>query len=307
MSKIISIKSITEMHRLTGLSDPKHPLISVIEEKELIEYNKRDHSEYIGTKLTSDMYCIMFKDKISGLLSYGRTSYDFQHGTLVFLAPGQVMEGHEYEIPEDSNTWFLLFHPDLIRRSSLEKKIDFYSFFNYEANEALHLSTEEQAYITDIVKRIKKEYSQNLDGHSHELIISNLELMLNNCLRYYDRQFYTRTSFNKDFVSDFESHLKKYFSSDLPIHKGIPMVSYFSEKLNMSANYLSDLLKKETGLSAKGHINRVLVEKAKSALLNSTDTVSQIAYDLGFEHPQSLTRLFKLKTGFSPNQYRNLN
>ena len=138
-------------------------------------------------------------------------------------------------------------------------------------------------------------------------MISNLELLLNNCLRFYDRQFYTRTGFNKDFVTSFEKLLKNYFTSDLPIQLGIPMVSYFSNKLNMSANYLSDLLKKETGLSAKGHINRILVEKAKSVLLNSTDTVSQIAYDLGFEYPQSLTRLFKSKTGYTPNQYRNLN
>ncbi len=253
------------------------------------------------------MYSIIFKDQLCGSISYGRTSYDFQKGTVIFMAPGQVMEGHEYDIPEDGNGWSLMFHPDLIRRSNLEKNIDSYSFFNYEANEALHLSAEEQEYVLGIVKQIKKEYSQNLDEHSHQLIISNLELLLNNFLRFYDRQFYTRTSFNKDFVSEFETLLKQYFLSGMPIDKGIPMVSYFSEKLNMSANYLSDLLKKETGLSAKGHINRVLVEKAKNALLNSKEPVSQIAYNLGFEHPQSLTRLFKSKTGCTPNEYRNLN
>ena len=217
------------------------------------------------------------------------------------------MEGHEIEIPEDTKTWFLLFHPDLIRKSTLGKNIDNYSFFSYEANEALHLSAEEQEYVFSIVKQIKREYSQNLDTHSHQLIISNLELLLNNCLRFYDRQFYTRTSFNKDFVTEFESLLKNYFSSDMPLMHGMPKVSYFSDQLNMSANYMSDLLKKETGLSAKGHINKILVNKAKNALLNSTDSVSQIAYDLGFEHPQSFTRLFKSKTGVSPNEFRNLN
>ena len=295
------------MFRLFGMEDLKHPLISVVEEKELKEQSKIDPSEYIGVKVTSDMYSIIFKDQLCGSISYGRTSYDFQKGTVIFMAPGQVMEGHEYDIPEDGNGWSLMFHPDLIRRSNLEKNIDSYSFFNYEANEALHLSAEEQEYVLGIVKQIKKEYSQNLDEHSHQLIISNLELLLNNFLRFYDRQFYTRTSFNKDFVSEFETLLKQYFLSGMPIDKGIPMVSYFSEKLNMSANYLSDLLKKETGLSAKGHINRVLVEKAKNALLNSKEPVSQIAYNLGFEHPQSLTRLFKSKTGCTPNEYRNLN
>ncbi len=305
MSNIMRIKSITEMHRLSGLDAPKHPLISVIEEKELKEFSKRDNSEYVGVKMTSEMYSIMFKGELSGSINYGRTSYDFQHGTLIFMAPGQVIEGHEYDIPEDSNTWFLMFHPDLIRRSSLEKNIDSYSFFSYEANEALHLSVDEQNYIFSIAKQIKKEYSQNLDGHSHLLIISNLELLLNNCLRFYDRQFYTRSSFNKDFVSQFDRLLKNYFSSELPTELGIPTVKYFSDQMNMSANYLSDLLKKETGLGAKDHINRILVEKAKSALLNTEQPVSQIAYGLGFEHPQSLTRLFKSKTGITPNQYRN--
>ena len=147
--------------------------------------------------------------------------------------------------------------------------------------------------------------SQNLDGHSHRLILSNIELLLNNCLRYYDRQFYTRSGFNKDFVSRFEKLLKEYFHAEKPVELGIPSVSYFGDAMNMSANYLSDMLKKETGESAKGHINRMIVDRAKSALLNSTISVSEIAYGLGFEHPQSLTRLFKSKTGMTPNEYRH--
>lgn len=307
MSEIFKIKSISEMHKLAGLKEPKHPLITVIEANDLRRFSKEENSEYIGLKMTWEFYAVMFKDKISGSLNYGRTSYDFQNGTIVFMGPGQVMEGHDFDIPENSKMWFLLFHPDLIRRSSLEKRIDTYSFFEYDSNEALHLSIEEQEYLAGIVKQIKKEYSLNLDNHSHQLIISNLELLLNNCLRYYDRQFYTRTSFNKDFVTEFEQLLKKYFSSNLAIDLGVPSVSYFSDKLNMSPNYLSDLLKKETGLSAKGHINKLLVDKAKSSLLNSTESISEIAYSLGFEHPQSLTRLFKAKTGMSPNEYRNSN
>jgi AraC-like DNA-binding protein len=258
-------------------------------------------------RISTDMYTIMFKDKISGSMNYGRNSYDFQHGTLVFIAPGQVIEAPEIEGEEDSHGWVLMFHPDLIRNSSLEDQMSSYTFFDYETNEALHLSQEEQLYLAEVIKQVKKEYSQNLDGHSHRLILSNIELLLNNCLRYYDRQFYTRSGFNKDFVTSFERLLKEYFKAEMPIELGIPSVSYFSDELNMSANYLSDMLKKETGESAKGHINRMIVEKAKSALLNPTFSISEIAYSLGFEHPQSLTRLFKTKTGLTPNEYRNQN
>ena len=305
MSEIIHIKSITEFHRIAGLPEPKHPLIGVYEDKEMQDQMKPEQMEYSGARFATDMYIIMFKDKIRGTMTYGRTSYDFQHGTLVFLSPGQVIEPPEYKIEDERHGWILMFHPDLIRNSTLERNLDAYTFFDYETNEALHLSKEEQKYLAGVVSQIKKEYSQNLDGHSHRLILSNIELLLNNCLRYYDRQFYTRSGFNKDFVTRFEKLLKDYYLAEKAIELGIPSVGYFSEIMHMSANYLSDMLKKETGLSAKGHINRIIIEKAKSALLNSTVSVSEIAYNLGFEHPQSLTRLFKSKTGKTPNEYRS--
>jgi AraC-like DNA-binding protein len=305
MSEIIQIKSITEFHQLAGLPEPKHPLIGVYEDQEMHDQIRPEQIKYAGVKFSFHMYTIMFKDKIRGSMTYGRTSYDFQHGTLVFIAPGQVIETPEYESEEESHGWIMMFHPDLIRNSALEKNLDAYTFFNYETNEALHLAMDEQEYLSGVISQIKKEYSQNLDGHSHRLILSNIELLLNNCLRFYDRQFYTRSGFNKDFVSSFEKLLKEYYQADKSMELGIPAVSYFSDEMNMSANYLSDLLKKETGLSAKGHINKMIVEKAKSALLNPAVSVSEIAYSLGFEHPQSLTRLFKSKTGLTPNEYRN--
>ena len=304
MSNIINIKSISEFHHIAGLPEPKHPLIGVYEDRDIQAQNKQEMELPDDIRISTDMYTIMFKDKISGTMTYGRTSYDFQHGTLVFLAPGQVIEPPEIEGEDESHGWVLMFHPDLIRNSGLEENIDTYTFFDYEINEALHLSNDEQGYLVGIMSQIKKEYSQNLDGHSHRLILSNVELLLNNCLRYYDRQFYTRSGFNKDKVSSFERLLKDYFGAEKPIEYGIPSVSFFSDELNMSANYLSDMLKKETGESAKGHINRMIVEKAKSALLNPSLTISEIAYNLGFEHPQSLTRLFKSKTGLTPNEYR---
>ena len=304
MDQVLQIHSITQLNIAAGLPAPKHPLVAVYGNKEML---KADNTDYEGVKISSDMYAIMFKDKIEGSLRYGRTSYDFQHGTLIFIAPGQVMEGHTYDFDENNESWMLVFHPDLIRKSTLGNNISAYTFFEYETNEALHLSVEEQAYLAGVVNQIRKEYSQNLDVHSHQLIISNLELLLNNCLRFYDRQFYTRTGFNKDLVTQFEHLLNVYFQSGKPLDIGIPTVGYFGNELNMSPNYLSDLLKKETGVSAKGHINRIIIDKAKTALLSSSLPISQIAYDLGFDHPQSLTRLFKSKTGFSPNEYRNMN
>lgn len=302
MNEIIHISSITELHGLLGLPAPKHPLITINEDCD-IQMDK----VYAGARFTTDMYMIMLKDKVSGSIGYGRNSYDFQHGTLVFVAPGQVLTVPSKEVLQCSSGWSLLFHPDLIRKSHLIEDIDDYSFFSYEVNEALHLSEDEQDYILNVVHQIKKEYSQNIDKHSQRLIISNLELLLNYCTRFYDRQFYTRTNFNKDFVHQFERILKNYFKSEMTSKLGVPTVSYFGKEMQMSPNYLSDLLKKETGKGVKAHINETLIDKAKNALLNSNDSISQIAYELGFEYPQSLSRLFKSKTGLSPYEYRNLN
>ncbi|MGB0839563.1 MAG: helix-turn-helix domain-containing protein, partial [Chitinophagales bacterium] len=211
------------------------------------------------------------------------------------------------EIIEKSKGWTLIFHPDLIRKSHLGTTIDEYSFFSYEVSEALHVSDVEQQHITTVAHQIRNEYSQNMDKHTQRLVISNLELLLNYCTRFYDRQFYVRSNFNKDFVSQFEHLLKDYFNTNKPTLLGIPTVSYFGQALQMSSNYLSDLLKKETGKSVKSHINEMIIKKTKTALLNSSSPVSSIAYDLGFEYPQSLSRLFKSKTGITPLAYRNLN
>lgn len=182
-----------------------------------------------------------------------------------------------------------------------------YSYFSYEVTEALHLSSKEEGFIVQVMEQIKTEYSQNLDKHSQGLILSNLELLLNYCMRFYDRQFYTRTNLHSDFVSEFELALKKYFGSELIVEHGLPSTSYFGRELNMSASYLSDMLKKETGKSTKEHIDSYIVRKAKNILLSSNQSVSEIAFGLGFEYPQSFTRMFKKKTGMSPNEYRQVN
>lgn len=200
--------------------------------------------------------------------------------------------------------WTILFHPDLIRKSELGKVIDQYSFFGYDTNEALHLSEKERQFLNTLVDTIEQEITQNLDRHSQELIVQNLETILKYASRYYDRQFYTRTNLNQDLISKFEAFLKSYFDSEDLINKGIPTITQCGEALNMSGPYLSDLLRTETGKSAKDHIHSFLINKAKTILLNSKDSVSQVAYQLGFEYPQNFSKLFKNKTGISPKEYR---
>jgi len=244
-----------------------------------------------------------------GNLFYGKNSYDYESGTLVFTAPGQVtlFEGEASADSSTNNDWTLAFHPDLIRNSNLANKIDSYSFFNYDVNEALHLSEDELHTIEDILKKIIREYSQNLDTHSQNLIVSNIELLLDYCTRYYDRQFYTRTNFNADFISKFERELKRFYQEDKINESGMPNVQYLANELNLSANYLSDLLKKETGKTAQEHIHLFIIEKAKNKLLNSESSISEIGYSLGFEYPQHFSNLFKSKTGYSPTEFRSLN
>ena len=251
-----------------------------------------------------DFFQISLKLGIKGNLAYGRNSYDFEEGTMVFMKPNQTIKIENREEYEGSSGWTLLIHPDLLRKSELGRKIDDYSFFSYDANEALHLSEEEIETVSEVVEKIEKEYNQNIDKHSQTLIISNIELLLNYCTRFYDRQFYTRTNLNQDFVSKFEKMLKEYFGSERHLVEGIPTVKFCGEELNMSGHYLSDLLKKETGMSAQEHIHKFIIEKAKNLLLGTKNSVSQIAYDLGFEYPQHFSKIFKSKTGLSPAEYR---
>jgi AraC-like DNA-binding protein len=213
-------------------------------------------------------------------------------------------------MPNETNNdkgWTLAFHPDLISKSKLSDKMDGYSFFYYDVNEALHLSNEELNTIECLLDKIVKEYSQNLDKHSQNLIISNIELLLDYCMRFYDRQFYTRTNLNTDIVSKFERLLKVYYRSDKVQNLGIPTVHFLAKEMSLSSNYLSDLLKKETGKTAQEHIHLFVIEKAKNILLNSNRSISEIGYSLGFEYPQHFSNLFKSKTGISPGKFRNLN
>jgi len=302
MSEIIKIDTISQVHDFFQLPKPKHPLVSVLPITDKItNYDYGNYSYVFG------FYQVSLKIGISGSLTYGRNSYDFQEGTMVFMKPNQAVKVENRQDYVGASGWTLLFHPDLIAKSELGKTVYDYSFFNYETNEALHLSDDEKTSLAELVHKIEREYNQNIDKHSQELIISNIDLLLKYCKRFYDRQFYTRTNLNKDLISRFESIMLHYFNSEKPQELGVLTVNYCANEMNMSANYLGDLLKNETGLSAKEHIQSFLIEKAKTKILSTSKSISEIAYDFGFEYPQSFNKLFKSKTGLTPTKYRSLN
>lgn len=300
MSDIIHIKSLAQLHDLLAIEKPLHPLISVVRHSHSMNLNFGD------TRFNSDLYFISLKENIQGTFKYGRNEYDFQEGTLVCVAPGQVMSNNT-NIEPDLGGWSIFFHPNLIRKSSLANTISDYHFFNYDSHEALHLSEKEKSNLTECVLKIEEEIRQNIDKHSQDIIIHNIEAILKYGLRYYDRQFTTRTNQNKDYISKFENFLKNYFNQNQQVELGIPTVDQCGKAMNMSGKYLSDLLKSETGKSLKEHIHIYIVDNAKSTLLNSNLSVSEIAYSLGFDYPQHFSKLFKTKTGLSPIEYRNMN
>lgn len=306
MQHTVEVNKISQLHQIGGLAKPKHQLVSVIHNRDILTV-----SSLQGVKVISHLYIVIFKSSsVCSSFSYGRNSYDYEDGTLVFTAPGQVMEftndaeGGGFIDPDG---WSLIFHPNIFRKSDLSEKINKYSFFHYDSNEALHLSDAERIAIEDLLNKIVQEYSQKLDQHSQHLIVSNIELFLDYCLRYYDRQFFSRTNLNNDTISKFERFLIHYYESEQAGEKGIPSVEYCAKQLNLSPNYLSDLLKKETGKTALEHIHFFLIERAQNSLLNSKDTISGIAYALGYEYPQHFSNFFKLKTGMSPKEYRYIN
>lgn len=302
MNEIIRIESISKMHDVFGLSKPRHPLVSIIRFRDT-----QILPEYHHLRCTFGMYCVTQKNDTEGTMRYGRNTYDFQEGSMVFIKPGQVLTYDGHLSKAEDPGWALLFHPDLIRKSELVKTIDNYSFFSYDLTEALHISDEEKHSLNEILNKIEGEYRQNIDRHSQKLIISNIKLLLDYCTRYYDRQFYTRSNLNQDVLVRFEHILKEYFDQGNQLSTGIPTVGFCGEALNMSPKYLSDLLKRETGKNAKTHIDDFLLNRAKNRLLNSTVSISEIAYDLGFEYSQHFSKLFKAKAGISPSEYRNLN
>ncbi|HAI84423.1 MAG TPA: AraC family transcriptional regulator [Chitinophagaceae bacterium] len=301
MEPIIHLKNISQINQFVK-SKTNHPLVSVV------DFSKTD--EYIedGTRISADFYTIMFKNYCANKLRYGRKNYDFQDGSLICIAPKQVitMDG-EIENREDMLGWGLFFHPDILRGTTLSSKMHEYTFFNYDTAEALHLSDKEKQILFDCVQKIEFELQENIDNHSQNLIVTNIELLLNYCARYYGRQFITRKNANTNTVAQIEKLLTTYFKTDQLKENGLPTVKYLADNVHLSASYLSDLLKKETGMNAQDHIHYYLIEEAKNILLGTQNSISEIAYSLGFEYPQYFSKLFKQKTGHTPVAYRKLN
>ena len=298
-NKNIRIKSISQFNSLSGLQSPKHPLIS------LVDYSKiKTEKNQVGNSYFFDIYIISLKDRSCGA-DYGRNTLDFDNGVILFSAPG-----HKYTVTRefkqgDIQGWMLLFHPDLISGTNLGELIDTYTFFDYDVFEALHLSEDEEKIIDDCACNIQREYEQAADNHSKRVIVSNLELLLNYSVRFYERQFNTRLKHNLDYVSRFEKDLKNYFNTKQHLKQGLPSIQYFSENAHLSKHYFCDLIKKETGKSPKDHINDFVIEKAKNLLIGTGKAINEIAYDLGFNYPHYFTRLFKSRTGHTPLEYRN--
>lgn len=295
---VYKVKTIGELHKIAGFDSPKHPLISVIDYSKLNVKNAPESGSFV-----CDFYTVNFKRNCHFM--YGRQYFDHQEGTLLCTAPEQIITFNRERDTGNSEGWGLFFHPELIRNSNLGRKIHGYSFFNYAENEALHLSADEKQTMLSILKQIENEYNTGVDHFSHELIISNIELLLNYCKRFYSRQFIIRTNQNKDVIARFEESIRNYFDSKEPENNGLPTVKYFAEIMNLSPNYFSDLLKNETGKTAQEHIHYHLLDKARTLLLSSDKTVNEIAYELGFEYAQNFSKLFKRKTGITPTEFRN--
>lgn len=293
--EIIKIDSVDDYNKFFGL-ETKHPLVSVVDLSKATMWPRRAWFRY-------EIYALFLKNVKCGNIKYGRQNYDYQDGTIVCFAPGQVID---LEMLQDTQPQAhgLLFHPDLIHGTALGQEIRNYSFFSYESNEALHLSLEERQNIMDVLNKIETELEHSIDKHSRRLICANIGLLLDYCMRYYERQFETRREVNHDIVVRFEQLLDDYFVGDMPQKEGLPSVKYFADKVFLSPNYFGDMIRKQTGKTASDYIQKKVIDLAKQALLSSDKTMSQIAFDLGYQYPQHLSRTFKKLVGLTPNEYR---
>ena len=296
MDKIRNLDSVDLYNKLYGL-ETLNPLVSVI------DLNKATSSVDL-IRFNYGIYALYLKLEKACDIKYGRQTYDYQEGTIVCFAPGQTAETNPTTDKVQVNAHGILFHPDLLRGTSLGKSIKKYTFFSYEVNEALHLSEEERSIVMDCLKIIRMELEHGVDKHSKTLLVNHIELLLNYCMRFYERQFITRGKTNRDVLTRFENLLDEYFESALAEQDGLPTVKYFADKLCLSSNYFGDMFKKETGKSPQEYIQEKVIELAKERISDTADTVSQIAYSLGFQYPQHFCRLFKKRVGYTPSEYR---
>jgi AraC family transcriptional regulator, transcriptional activator of pobA len=295
MDKILKFETISQYNTFNR-NETLHPLVSVVDLSKAAPRQMR--------RMSYGFYVVFLKEIKCGDLKYGISNYDYEEGTLVFLSPGQVIGSHgeDYYQPQGLA---LVFQADFIHGTSLGRQMNDYTFFSYATNEALHLSERERQIILDCFAKIKFELAQGVDKHSKKLIITNIELFLNYCMRFYDRQFITRENVVKGTLARFETLLHDFFSSNKPQEVGLPSVAYCASELNLSANYFGDLIKKETGKTAHEYIQLKLIGAAKEKIFDTKKSVSEIAYELGFKYPQHFTRVFKQQVGMTPLEYRS--
>ena len=298
MNPIEHFEHVFEYNELMGV-ETLHPLVSVIDLLQARMIRRYRH--------TFGFYALFLKDVKCGNMIYGCQYYDYQEGTIVSIAPGQVAGVEDNGELFQPKGWALVFHPDLIRGTSLGRNMRNYSFFSYEANEALHLSEQEREIVIDCLHKIRTETEHAVDKHTQRLITANIELLLDYCVRFYERQFITRGCVNSDVLIRFERLLDDYFASEKPRTEGLPSVKYCAGQLHLSANYFGDLIKKETGRTAQEHIQSKLIDMAKERIFDARKSVSEVAYELGFKYPQHFSRLFKKATGLTPKEYRKPN
>ncbi len=292
------LNSISQLHSLLKLEKPSHPLVSVINVAD-VDMNKVELTEPV----TFNFYVINFKEKCTGKLKYGQQYYDFDEGVMTFVAPKQRVDATESG-NDSFEGYMLIIHPDFLHGYPLSKTIKEYGYFSYAVNEALHLSAKEEKTIIGLFQNLKDEIGINIDNFTQDVVVSQLDLLLNYSNRFYNRQFITRKKVSNDLLVKFDDLLTAYFLDEKAVMKGLPTVHYFSEQLYVSSNYLNDMLKQLTGQTTQQHIQSHVIEKAKELLSTTNLSVSEIAYQLGFEYPQSFNKLFKNKTDVTPLQFR---
>ena len=296
--KVVTLGSITEIHRMLGIPGPAHPLITLLDTRE-----ERINLSRLPVSYVTTLYKISFVSKLGGKFRYGQGYYDFDEGSMVFTAPNQIVGSTA--IYKGNEGFSLIFHQDFLQGYPLAAKIKQYGFFSYASNEALHLSEQERTTVSAIFTIIQEELNSRIDDFSHEVVIAQIELLLSYAKRFYKRQFLTRQAATNDLLQEFEKLLNTYFKDGEPVNHGLPTVQRLAEQLNYTPNYLSDMLRSLTGLNAQQHIHQRLIEKSKELLSTTSLTISEVAFQLGFEHPQSFSRLFKTKTQLSPVQFRS--
>jgi len=298
MDKLRRFETVND-YNVFNNNETLHPLVNVV--------NLSKAAPRQATNMYFGFYTIFLKEVKCGDLRYGRAKYDYQEGTLVFIGPGQVVSVDNPGETYQPKGYALIFHPDLIHGTALGRHIQEYTFFSYQSNEALHLAERERKLILDGFSKIEYELGQAIDKHSKRLIVSNIEMLLNYCIRFYDRQFITREKVHLGILERFEGLLNDYYQSEKPQTMGLPSVTWCANELNLSAGYFGDLIKKEAGKTAQEYIQSKVIDVAKEKIFDPTKSLSQVAYELGFKYPQHFTRLFKQKVGQSPNDYRMMN